>query len=633
MHSERIKNIFFFLWLFIFTFTLIGVFAPVIFHDLFTFSINESKFTAEFLRSVFLFPSIYILFFFLQKEEIKISNPSLLLKCFIPISLIVIIPGFDFLEGNRNLRLIDYFLSSLIFGSIVIYYFLFKFKYEDFKSQNYNNPFNKNQIYLSIIFAILFGIFLRIMLIEEPFDRDLMGFTIVSDRWVNSFNLYSQSWDHKPPMIYLIYSIFLKIFGMGTTQLFMTGLAFYILTTIGIYKVASTFENSTITVLSLILWAIMGNDLLLQANNPIGEALLNAFIIWALFFAIENYKSNFKKYSISLGFVFLFITFIKINYIFIPFFYTLFLLISEFFKKKNFSNLAKHASKILAIGIIGWLLLFYYFYRVGTFEDFFYAVFEFNRDYAGNIFRNLILITTLLVSAVNPAYIYFIVFIFCACVHFKLIKYEQNIIFLSFYTGSYISLASAGQFANHYFLIFIPLISISMARFLSSAYIQTKKNRIFITIIILLPTLFSFAYLDVNKLPYIKFGQYPGHGPLAEESKIIGKYILKNKDIRTSFVHWGGEPGVYFWSDTSSPITFSFNFILKRGSKAKELQQQFLNELIKLDPDYIIAKVGELNDTNYGQINIYINENYLFDKDLNNDLELTHFLILKKNNL
>jgi hypothetical protein len=117
---------------------------------------------------------------------------------------------------------------------------------------------------------------------NEPFDRDISVYAVAGREIVAGRMLYSDIWDHKPPGIHLIFAGATVLVGPGMPAVLLTNALFSILVATGLIYAGSRVAGATGGVMGGLLWALVGGDLGLQANQPNVELPMNACVAWTL---------------------------------------------------------------------------------------------------------------------------------------------------------------------------------------------------------------------------------------------------------------------------------------------------------------------------------------------------------------
>jgi hypothetical protein len=113
-------------------------------------------------------------------------------------------------------------------------------------------------------------------------DRDISTYAVVGRELLTGRPLYSDLWDHKPPGIHLIFAGATALAGPGVSAVYLVNVAFSILAMGGMMRAGHHLAGRRGAILSGVLWASVGGDLGLQANQPNVELPVNACLAWAL---------------------------------------------------------------------------------------------------------------------------------------------------------------------------------------------------------------------------------------------------------------------------------------------------------------------------------------------------------------
>ena len=240
----------------------------------------------------------------------------------------------------------------------------------------------KKYLYWSIL--ILTFILFRIPIWSGSDLSDFWVFNYVGHDWLSGGKLYVSAWDHKAPLIFLIYGIYDKLWGTSLifTQVFTTSLV--ILDTLFFYKIAKLWFNNDInkTKIALLVYVVARN---LPFLNLDGSTTENYTIIFMNigFWLFLKYRNNLKPSKLFLiGLMFGLVFWLKANcFIFaLPICYLIY--------REAKNKLLTVINLFLPLVLLG-LIHLGYFSLQGTLRDFYIAAFEYNSKYnLANIPKN-----------------------------------------------------------------------------------------------------------------------------------------------------------------------------------------------------------------------------------------------------
>src|SRR5438445_47598 len=116
----------------------------------------------------------------------------------------------------------------------------------------------------------------RVHTYAEPFERDIATYAVIAREMRQGRPLYSDLWDNKPPLLYLIFAAAQVVAGEGPASIFLMGVARAVVTALALFAAGALGTSTDIGLWTAAFWAIVCADLPLQANQPNIEAFLNA---------------------------------------------------------------------------------------------------------------------------------------------------------------------------------------------------------------------------------------------------------------------------------------------------------------------------------------------------------------------
>ncbi len=198
---------------------------------------------------------------------------------------------------------------------------------------------------------------------------------------------YCDIWDHKPPMIFFLFSLILNIF--GSKNYFMINvvcLLFLLLSTLTLYKIARRFLPAVGAGLVCYMYPIISNVLLgRDAVTPNTEIYMVAFAMMGIVF-VFRYLNTFRTKNmflagLSIGIATAFKQ--PSATILLPIVASV--LLTAYHNRSRWKHfclgLVTCAAAIASI----WLVLIAYFASNGILRDFWFQCFQFNLIYSGDI--------------------------------------------------------------------------------------------------------------------------------------------------------------------------------------------------------------------------------------------------------
>ena len=457
------------------------------------------------------------------------------------------------------------------------------------------------------------GCTFRLLALTEPFERDLMVYATVASGWLEGLQLYADLWDHKPPGVYVAYGAAIALFGQTPLAIWALGAAMFVLTLLGVERVARQIAGPRAGLVAGVVWLVCGNDPLLQANQPNVEVFLNACIIWALAFLLTFLRAPARwMHLLVAGALFFIASSFKQIAVFPAALAGLWLLVTTSPAAPAAAPVAWRMLRVGVprmvvlglVGLAGWILVFAVFNAQGTFDAFYYATFTYNQGYSGSVFENLA--KSLYFDARQPYYYALCAFFFSL----HLLKMRQTLhgLLATFYLGAFVMIAAPGKFYPHYFQLVVPLISVSAGMFLAGLAEQGQGRWLTSCAVLLAPVWISFGYFTTpERVAFVKYGR-DGHGGEAYESREIGRWLATHVDPQTKVLHWGAEPGIYFWSGQPSFYRHSFSYPLFSGARAGEMTAGFIRQISCNPPEIVIVKKG--HDRTGGPVLEFLSQHY-----------------------
>lgn len=457
---------------------------------------------------------------------------------------------------------------------------------EDFLGQ-------KNTLFLSVT-LILFALF-RFPSINEPYWYGDEGvYEVIGNAIANGRILYSQIWDNKPPLLYLIYALF------AGDQFWVRVLSLIVglLSVVVFFAFArKLFKNRLALYVSTAFFVYMFGTPIIEGNVANAENFMILPILAAFYLCFAVSKKNVFTYFFA-GIIFSLAFLIKIVAVFdfisalliiFTLSYSNIKLSSKTSKKELFEIVFKLKDiKFLIIGfLIPIVIASIYFWLNSALPDFLSAAFSQNVGYVA--YGNFFIIKNGLLYLKMALLLISILLVF---------KFKKNlgstgvIVLIWFFCEFFSSLFSARPY-THYLLVLLPSFSV-----LLGLIIENKKIRIITILIAVVSLLILNANFKVHKetiryysnyIKYITGGSVDAYRASFDENMIrdydLANFINSKTNKNENVFLWGDSPQIYALSNKLPPGRYTVAYHITSYPGAIEETKEAID---KVAPKYII---------------------------------------------
>ncbi|RJQ27483.1 hypothetical protein C4577_01480 [Candidatus Parcubacteria bacterium] len=459
-----------------------------------------------------------------------------------------------------------------------------------------------NWFLISVLFVFSL---LRIPSLIEPYwygDEgiyEVMGMAIRRGRI-----LYQGILDNKPPMLYLIYSVF------DGDQFYarLLSLIFGILAVIFIFKLSSLiFKKKLQIYLSTLFFALLFGLPLLEGNIANAENFMLAPIILSAILIIKGIKLNNSKYFLFSGLLLSFAFLTKIVAVFDFFAFLTFALIIRFYNVKfSLIEIKKYCRKMVSgkkilfydfkneiILILSFLtpilLSFVYFLAVGALPQYLSAVLSQNVGYVG--WGNYFLFPMGLLLIKSSILLIVIILI---AIKRKNIG-ETGVFILLWLSFSIFNALFASRTYLHYILVLIPSLTLFLGYILSSKRLLYFKLFILLFAVILITK--NFHFYKKNTAYYKNYVNFVlGKKSVASYQAFFDRNTPRDYDIANFIkLNTKEEDNIFLWSDSAQIYALSGKLPPGRYTVAyhiafyKNALEETRRDIYNKKPKYIIA--------------------------------------------
>jgi hypothetical protein len=301
-------------------------------------------------------------------------------------------------------------------------------------------------------------IFERLLVPKIPFGNDAMIYSVIGHEMLNGRLLYSDVWDHKPPVIFITYMAAELITGYGPQMLSLLNTAAALAVLLGIFWAGKWSAGGTSAGLwAAAFWTVLSGNYPLEARDPNAEIFMNACLVWvfALLVRSDEHPLGAKK-SIIIGCLLTLGSFYKpivvVNAILFAFVHVLFPPKEAKSRRQIFADVFV----IGLVGLLGWTAMFGYFAITNRFEIFWQTIITYNRYYSGNLFLNVIAPlkgrAELLIDVLKPLAVLAVI----GPVLALWVNRLTGALLIAFMISAWITVGMPGQYYPHYYQLWLP---------------------------------------------------------------------------------------------------------------------------------------------------------------------------------
>lgn len=447
---------------------------------------------------------------------------------------------------------------------------------------------NKVVVILAVI-AMAFAVYARIVLSGMPFERDEGGFAYIAQQLWQGGLLYTQLPDSKPPLLYLIYALFVSLPFDPVTAVHAGAMIFHFTAMLVLWKWASNYMPSAWSFLltaccSLycISWQVAG-----FAAHATQLLLLPAL---AGCYLLRHNPNESLRQTAFAGLLFGLAFCIKQQAFFLPAGGAILIWLT--FERQQI----KHSLTLFLTAALPFLCCLVWFAAKGRFGDFWENVFVEPAGQAIGFQEKLKLLTTHLELVCRHWWLFWGL---ALAGFFRMLRsgdgFQKSIVW--FFILSLVGVVSAGPAYPHYFVLCLPWLAwgfITSAGWLVDKWRYTGILVVFTALFlpIVLQTQYWFApdYRDIERKVY-------GMNPFPEMQSIGSKLrneLIKSGNEKVAVV--GSEPELYVYTGKTSPLKYIYHYgLLQGGETAVAKQQKYLSDWNAAQPEWVILPSPDID--------------------------------------
>lgn len=283
-----------------------------------------------------------------------------------------------------------------------------------------------------------------------PVNVDISLMQVIGHELLEGRLLYTELWDNKPPLPYVLFAASELIAGWGPEQVLLVGVFLSATTMLGTYA-AGSVVGPLGGLLAATAWTVVQADLGTEAQHPNGEAFVNACVIWGFALVVRGRTRWGPAILWALA------TLFKSNAIAFPMVFA----VAHLGLSRDRRGAAWDVAAWVGVGTLGWALTGLWFAWQGRMDHLVEAVFTYNRFYTGSIGRSLL--TALIpYHALPPLLMGAVPFLLLGLLGFAMrprggALWRWLAVFLF---GAWIAMLLPGKFFWHYYQLYLPVLAV-----------------------------------------------------------------------------------------------------------------------------------------------------------------------------
>lgn len=436
------------------------------------------------------------------------------------------------------------------------------------------------------VFLLIFGVsfFLRLpFFFRDYIDRDESTFILMGQSWLEGNLPYTELWDLKPPITFLVFASIIYVFGKSFVAIRLIGALLVALTAFYTYKIGEEVHSKKIgfwaSIVTVVLLSLFGS-----LQGVMSEHICMAFFMPGLYLLIKHKKPHWILFS---GLLMGMAVMTKLNIAYAILFLGIFMLYEHLKNHKWSQGIANAALYGFGILFIIALTILPY-YLMGNAELWYKSVIQAPLEY--------IVARRYSFFELAPIYVVLTAFFILAwkkkLLEFKKVPVQFLIVAI---LGVLFAFYKGGRVNGHYLIQLHPILLILVAIVISKieSLKRIKWRPYFLFLILLIPMESYLEYVNIvtNKIERGTF--FNGEGIS------VPKYIQEN-DLETENILFLGYHIGYWFLDVKPPsksATHPSNICREElfpfyGNPRKTSMEELRYIMEKIKPKTVVVRKG-----------------------------------------
>jgi len=462
--------------------------------------------------------------------------------------------------------------------------------------------------WLLLALSVIIAIALKLITADRPIARDVMLYTVIGHEMFQGRELYTDLFEHKPPLFLFVFGVASAIAGYGPPAVLLLNITFTLATLAGVYSAGRTLGKSALAgAFAAVCWALVSNDVNMHAHQPMPECFINACLVWAfaLFLKLDSRALHVGR-CLAIGTALMLASQVKQPTVIVAAGFALVHLFTRATEQGERKRRFAQVAIIASVGIATWAGLFAYYAATGRFQMFYDALFTYNKFYAGIEDPNAGFMYGLKVSWWNfnnglvprrlfPALLIIIVPLLLTSVIAWPFGYKTKdrrawMLWLAYFVSVFILVTSPGRGYPHYYLVYLPMLVTGAAgafaildqRCSSSGAVRGKWA------LSLVCTLALLAGVVVQLTSANTAWERPGYGAYYRTIERVSAAIDQALLPEESLYVWDYQPAFYVLPKRSPPAGVFYDAHATKGPLVEVLTSRVLRMFESQPPQVLI---------------------------------------------
>ncbi|MBT5551148.1 MAG: hypothetical protein HOJ79_11815 [Nitrospina sp.] len=449
------------------------------------------------------------------------------------------------------------------------------------------------KIWLLLVAGIFMGVivFVRLRFLMLPLERDEGEYAYMAQQLLQGILPYTESQSMKFPGIFFVYAGVLAIFGQTPAAIHLSLLFVNLATAFLLYLLGKNLWSPSVGIIAGVSFSVLTLSPTLQGvwANSEHFVLLPAVGGILLLRMASDKPVQFFFSGFLLGCALL----IKQHAVFFCLFGVIYLG-SRLISKSQSLSKPFQTIGLFAVGGLAPVTLSAFIYGVtGNFSDFWFSTIQYASEYVsmtspGEGFENFKYNFAPILESNFP--ILWLSLIGLASVAWR----KGNYLFLlGFFACSFLALTPGLYFRPHYFLLWMPALSLLAGVGFESLIYRFSSFRHILSVGILilalgLPVFFQknfYFTLPVFEATRMVYGLNP-----FSVSQEIAKYIHEHSEKDDRVAVLGSEPQIFFYSQRRSATRFIYMYpLMEKHIYARQMQTEMIQEIEGAQPKFVVV--------------------------------------------
>ena len=459
-----------------------------------------------------------------------------------------------------------------------------------------DKPTSQAWAWILLTAVALFTAVVRIRLLQTPLERDEGEFGYMGQLILQGIPPYKIACNMKLPGTYAMYALFLKIFGNSVAGIHLGLMTMNLISIVLVFLLARRLLGPLAAVVAGASFGLLSVIPSVLGTSAHATQYVLPFALGGIILMLRAIDSG-KTSTLALSGLLLGISFLMKQHAVFFLAFALLYFIRTQARKATPGGLARRAGILSAAMALPFAITCLILIKLGVFQKFWFWTFTYAGAYTSenNMSQGLMMFRQAMRDVTEHSiWLWVLGGMGLTSIAWGKRAKANGVFLVGFLVFSFLTMCPGMYFRPHYFIAFLPALSLLIGAAVSSGADVLRRVGIYrvLPIVLFTALLAHLVFLERGFLFEVSPSDasiimYDGPGFVAMEQ--VGEYVRAHTKATDKIVMFGSDPELYFYAQRRAGTTFLYTYGLVEIHKyAASMQQEMMKEIMKSQPEIVV---------------------------------------------